>query len=194
VWTDRLKKEIPDLGPVTLIYADAPMFIAPYGPRGRIAQLRQEPYATNAAALARVRILWDRPDFHGPFIIEKDHRPLWNQVELMRVVEGSDRGAPTVRNTIAKVAKYVLANSEASARDGRRMLTRAEAKEHKEKVEAVGRELDKLAEEAEDRTLSYPEFEVLLRKLHKLGFYPLERLVGGVAHAIAGEELVQAAA
>jgi hypothetical protein len=116
-------------------------------------QLQQEPYATNAAALARVRVLWGRPDFHRPFIIEKDHRPLWKQVELMRVVDGSDRGAPTVRNTIAKVAKYVLANSEASARDGRRMLTPAKAKEHKEKVEAVGRELNKLAEEAEDGTV-----------------------------------------
>ena len=52
----------------------------------------------------------------------------------MRVVDGSDHGAPTVRNTIAKAAKYVLTNSAAFARDGRRMLTPAEAKQHKEKI------------------------------------------------------------
>ena len=57
VWTDRLRKQRADLGPVTLIYADAPMFVSPYGRRGKVAMLQQEPYATNAAALARVRIL-----------------------------------------------------------------------------------------------------------------------------------------
>ena len=193
VWTDRLKKELAHLGPVTLIYADAPMFVPPYGPRGKMAMLQQEPYATNAAALARVRILWGRPDFQGPFIIEKDHRPLWNQVELARVVDGSDHGAPTVRNTIAKVAKYVLTNSEASAHDGRRMLTPAEKKKHKEKIEAIGREFEKLAGEAEERDVAWPEFETRLHRLHKLGFYPTERLVGDVSHAIVGAEVAAAA-
>lgn len=193
VWTDRLKKEIPELGPVTLIYADAPMFVAPYGPRGKMAMLQQEPYATNAAAIARVRLLWGRRDFHGPFIIEKDHKPLWNQVELMRVVDGSDRGAPTVRNTIAKVAKYVLAHSDVYARDGRRSLTQAEAKVQKDKIEAIGRELGALAEEAERRPVLYEEFDTLLRGLHKLGFFPLGRLVSGVAHAITGAEVAAAA-
>jgi transcriptional regulator with XRE-family HTH domain len=189
VWSNRLKKELADIGPVTLIYADAPMFINPYGPRGRVASLRQEPFATNAAALARVKVLWGQPDFHGPFIIEKDHRPLWNQVELMRVVDGSDKGAPTVRNTIAKVGKYVLANSERTARDGRRMLTSEEAAAHKQKIETVGNEINALSAAAEEREVSYPEFEALLSKLHKLGFYPPERLVGDVAHAITGAEV-----
>jgi hypothetical protein len=35
----------------------------------------------------------------------------------------------------------------------------------------------------------YGEFEALLRRLHKLGLFPLERLVSGVAHAITGEEV-----
>ena len=34
VWEDRLKKELAALGPVTLIYSDAPMFIDPYRPPG----------------------------------------------------------------------------------------------------------------------------------------------------------------
>jgi hypothetical protein len=51
VWDDWLKKEMAALGPVALIYSDAPMFIDPYLPRGRMAMLKQEPYPTNAAAL-----------------------------------------------------------------------------------------------------------------------------------------------
>lgn len=189
VWSDRLRKEMADLGPVTLIYADAPMFVPPYGPRGRMAMLQQEPYATNAAALARVQVLWGRPDFHGPFVIEKDHRPLWNQVELMRVVDGSDRGAPTVRNTLAKVAAYTIAHADKTARDGRRSFTAEEAEKHKAKVEAIGGQIEGLAREATRRFVEYQEFERLLEQLHKLGFYPLEHLVGGVAHAIKGAEL-----
>lgn len=192
VWTDRLRKQLAALGPVTLIYADAPMFIQPYGPRGRMAMMQQEPFATNAAALARVKRLWGRPDFHGPFIIEQDHRPLWNQVELMRVVDGSDTGAPTVRNTIAKVAKYVLANSERTARDGRRMLTPSEAASHKRKVEAVAEELLEIADAAEGHEVA-AKYEALLAKLHKLGFFPTDRLVGDVAHALVGEKVALAA-
>src|ERR1035437_3306350 len=35
VWEPRLKQENPNLGPVTLVYSDGPMFVNPYGPRGR---------------------------------------------------------------------------------------------------------------------------------------------------------------
>jgi transposase len=193
IWTDRLRKQIPDLGPVTLIYADAPMFVAPYGPRGKMAMMQQEPYATNAAAIARVRFLAARPDFQGPFILEKDHKTLWNQVELGRVIDGTDRGAPTVRNTIAKVAKYVTDHSHTYARDGRRALMPTEAKARQENIATIGARLAELAEEAEDRHVPYAEFEVLLRSLHALGFFPLDRLVSGVAHAITGEEVAAAA-
>jgi hypothetical protein len=30
IWEARLKQENPDLGPVTLIYSDGPMFVDPY--------------------------------------------------------------------------------------------------------------------------------------------------------------------
>jgi hypothetical protein len=30
--------------------------------------LKQEPFPTNAAALARVMALWSQPEFHGPFV------------------------------------------------------------------------------------------------------------------------------
>src|SRR5580700_472130 len=90
IWEKRLKQENPDLGPVTLVYSDGPMFVNPYGPRRRPAMMQQEPYPTNAAALARVQQLWAREDFHNAFVIEESGEPLWNIVELGRAVGGDD--------------------------------------------------------------------------------------------------------
>jgi hypothetical protein len=190
VWNDRLKKQTAELGPVTLFYADGPMFIDPYGPRrGRPAALHQEPYPTNAAALARVRILWNDPDFHGPFIIEKSGEPLWNQVELKNVVTGKDQGAPTTRNTLAKIAKYIEANAEAYAKDARSRPTPQQIEERNNKVRAIAAALMSLSAASETRTVQYEEFEVLLAQLHELGFFPTNRHVGDVAHAIEGERV-----
>ena len=75
VWDARLKQENPHIGPVTLIYADGPMFVDPYGPRRRPAMMRQSSYPSNAMALARVQELWGDANFHNPFIIERDGRP-----------------------------------------------------------------------------------------------------------------------
>lgn len=103
IWEDRLRQIRPDLGPVTLIYADGPMFINPYGPRRPLAMMKQEPYPTNAAALTRVRELWGRDDFHNPFILEESGKHLWNAVELARVANGGDSDAPLWRKvTIAR--------------------------------------------------------------------------------------------
>ncbi len=190
VWENRLKKEVAEIGPVTLCYADGPMFIDPYGPRGRAAMLQQEPYPTNAAALARVRILWRKPGFCSPFIMEKAGTILWNQVELMRVVDGSDKGAPTVRNTIAKVAAYVAENSHIFAR-GRKPLAPAEVEARTSAIRAIGKGLVQLSEESEERTVEYSEFEALLDQLHKLGFFPTQRQVSDLAHAFRGEEIAR---
>src|SRR6266446_10389463 len=57
IWEHRLQQENPNLGPVTLIYSDGPMFVNPYGPRRRLAMMQQEPYPTNTAAIARVQQL-----------------------------------------------------------------------------------------------------------------------------------------
>jgi len=106
IWGDRLRQIRPELGPVTLIYADGPMFINPYGPRRPLATMRQEPYPTNAAALARVRELWGREDFHNPFIIDETGTHLWSGAQLARVADGSDRDAPLWRRvTIAKASR-----------------------------------------------------------------------------------------
>jgi len=187
VWEDRIKKEIAELGPVTLCYADGPMWVSAYGSNRRLASLQLEPYPTNAAALARVRMLWGREDFHGPFITEKSGGFVWNRVELERVVDGSDRGAPTVRNTITRLANYIIENSAAYVR-GDPTLERV--RDQEAAIRAVGNKLLQLAAESEDRFVSYQEFEVLLGHLHKLGSYPTNRHVSDVAHAIQGEELV----
>jgi hypothetical protein len=152
---------------------------------------KQEPYPTNSSALARVKVIWGNPDFHGPFIIDKSGSFLWNQVELMRVVDGSDKGAPTVRNTLARVAAYVAENPTAFAR-GPRSLAPAEVEERVRGITAVGLEISWLSAESEKRAVSYGEFEALLDRLHKLGFYPTNRQVGDVAHAIMGEEVARA--
>lgn len=191
VWEDRLKKETAELGPLTLIYADGPMFVDPYRPR-RMAMLKQEPFPTNAAALARVQLLWGRDDFDGPFIIEKSGTPLWNQVELLRVVDGSDKGAPTLANTIRKVAEYTRTNSKFHARSGPKMASPEEMQKTKGMIEAIADELDALAQRAPEVDAGR-DFEALLSRLHDLGFYPTNKLVGDVAHAAHGSALAAAA-
>jgi transcriptional regulator with XRE-family HTH domain len=189
VWEDRLKKEMADIGPLTLFYADGPMFIDPYRPRGRLAMLHQEPYPTNAAALARVQYLWGREEFDGPFIIEKSGAPLWNQIELLRVVDGSDKGAPTLANTIRRVSEYVRTNSHLHVRDGARMASDKERQETKRLIDTVADELDALVKKMPEGVVRYSDFEILLSRLHALGFYPTNKLVGDVAHAAHGNEL-----
>jgi hypothetical protein len=187
-----LKKEMAEIGPVTLIYADAPMFIDPYGPRRRVASLRQEPYPTNAAALARVQHLWGREDFHGPFVIEKSGAPLWNQVELLRVVDGNDKGAPTLFNTITKLAAYVRTNAHLHARTGTRTASLAEQQEGKVLTEEIASKLDELAAQVPKGSVRYAHVEALLSRLHGLGFYPPNRMIGDIAHAAHGNELAAA--
>ena len=189
VWGDRLKKEIADLGPVTLCYADGPMWIDPYGPRRNVASLQMEPYPTNSAALARVRIIWNDPNVYGPFIMEKAGGALWNQVELARVVDGDDKGAPTVRNTITRLANYILENSAAFVR-GVKTPTIEEIDASTVAIRATAEALLQLATESETRCVTYPEFESLLKRLHELDSYPTNRQVSDVAHAIHGEEIV----
>jgi transcriptional regulator with XRE-family HTH domain len=119
IWGDRLRQIRPDLGPVTLIYSDGPMFINPYAPH-RLAMMKQEPYLTNAAALARVRELWGREDFHNPFIMEESGKHLWNAVELARVVAGTDSDAPLWRKVIINKENH---DETAADTDCRHLMT-----------------------------------------------------------------------
>jgi DNA-binding XRE family transcriptional regulator len=189
VWEDRLNKETATIGPVTLCYSDAPMWVDAYQPRNRLPMLQLEPYPTNSAALARVMMIWGKDDVHGPFITEKSGGHLWNQIELARVVDGSDNGAPTVRNTIRRLANYILENSTAFVR-GVKRPTIEEIEASVAAIRATAEALLALASESEKRCVTYAEFESLLKRLHTLGSYPINRHVSDVAHAIYGEEIV----
>jgi hypothetical protein len=184
IWEARLKQENPDLGPVTLVYSDGPMFVDPYGPRRRLAMMQQEPYPTNTAALARVQQLWGRDDFHNAFIIEKSGKPLWNIVELARVVDGEDTGAPTLANLLGAIAKSVRANSAIFAR-GPKTLTPAEVKKRQQAIEGQADELDRIGGSGlksiiRDRLL----IEEAFSKLLALGTMAPDSLVSNVAQAL----------
>ena len=184
VWEARLKQENPDLGPVTLIYSDGPMFVDPYGPRRRLAMMQQEPYPTNTAALARAQQLWGSDDFHNPFIIEKSGKPLWNVVELGSVVDDKDTGAPTLANLLRAIAKSVRANSAIFAR-GPNPLTPAQAKKRQQAIEDQADELDRIAGSGlraiiRDQLL----VEGAFAKLIALGTKAPDSLVSNVAQAL----------
>jgi hypothetical protein len=134
-------------------------------------------------------MIWADADVHGPFIMEESGGLLWNNVELARVVDGSDNGAPTVRNTIRRLANYILENSSVFVR-GVKMPTVEEINDITASIRAAAEDLLQLATESETRQVTYVEFEVLLKRLHDLNTYPTNRHVGDVAHAIHGEEIV----
>ncbi len=183
VWEDRFRKESANIGPVTLCYADGPMWVDAYRPRSRLAMMQLEPYPTNAAALARVMMIWGKDDVHGPFVTEKSGAALWNQVELARVVDGSDEGAPTVRNTIRRLANYIAENATVFVR-GVKTPTIEEIEAKAAAIRETAEALSELAAKSERRCVTYSEFELLLKRLHELGSYPTNRHVSDVAHAI----------
>lgn len=184
IWEKRLKQENPDLGPVTLIYADGPMFINPYGPRRRPAIMQQEPYQTSASALARVQQLWGRENFHNPFIIEESGEPLWNIVELGRVVDGDDPGAPTLANLLRVIAKDVRANSAVFAR-GPKWLDPVEVQNHRAEIEGQADELDRIVDSGLQAMIDDPlRIEAVFTKLLALGTRAPDSLVSNVAQAL----------
>ena len=125
---------------------------------------------------------------HGPFVMEKSGGALWNWVELERVVDGTDNGAPTVRNTIRRLANYILENSAVFVRGA--TPTNKEIEAITAAIRSTAEAMLQLATESEVRCVTYQEFEILLKRLHELGSFPINRHVSDVAHAIQGEEVV----
>jgi DNA-binding XRE family transcriptional regulator len=183
VWESRLRQEDPDRGPLTLIYSDGPMFVNPSRPR--LAMMKQEAYATNAGALARVQQLWGREDFHNPFIIEKSSTPLWNAVQLQGVANGSDTDAPTLRRLLSDIAGAVRRTSGSFA-SGR--LTTAEKEQRKKSIEDLAAELDQLSTISFDDTAGRLRVENIFHELQRLGLRPPDALVYNVAQAFVATE------
>lgn len=185
IWDARLKQENPSLGPVTLIYSDGPMFINPYGPRRRPALMQQEAYPTNAMAIARVQELWGRDDFHNPFIIEEGGSPIWNIVELGRVADGSDTGAPTLINLLRITARSIRANSCVFVRSGPRTLPPAEAAVRQQAIEAQADELDEIANAGLQVAINgRSKIDEVFRNLQALGTRAPDALVSAVNQAL----------
>jgi hypothetical protein len=63
------------------------------------------------------------------------------------------------------------------------MLGPAQAAEKKQLIEVLGKEIDALATAAERGLAGYRQFDVVLGKLHQLGFFPETSLVFEVGHA-----------
>jgi DNA-binding XRE family transcriptional regulator len=182
IWERRLKQENPNLGPVTLIYADGPMFVDAYRP-GRLSMLKQEPYATNASALARVLQLWERDDFCNPFIIEKSGADLWNVAELRRVAIREDSNSPTLVNLLKRLAKNIKVTSTTYARMGPKMLNASEAKDQQRRIEALAKQLDGLAADAIEGPISYQRVEDVLSKLRNLGKHVPNQVISNIVDA-----------
>ncbi len=188
VWTPRLKQENPDVGPVTLVYTDGPMFVDPYGPpQRRAAMIRQESHPTNSAALTRVQKLWGHAGFCDPMIIEKSREPLWNVVELKRVIEGTDSGAPTLANLLRRIAEEIKATSATFAWTGKGP-TPAERRLNQQKIEDLAIKIEELATTALDDETASKKFENFCTKLRDLGKRPRDTLFNSVADAFVAAE------
>jgi hypothetical protein len=183
VWEERIHQEDPKFGPVTLVWADGPMFVTPGRP---VATMHQQGFATNAEALGRVMKMWGQPDFHTPFIMDRIGKPLWNRVELTRVVDGNDKDAPTPHRwrsrSIAALAEQIRSTAGISVRSGPRMLSPADAAELRRRIEVLASELDELAAQPD---VTYEQVEKVLLELRMLGKHPPTELVSDVAQAIA---------
>ncbi len=188
VWEHRFQQESPHFGPVTLIYTDGPMFIDPQGPRRPLAMMKQEPFNTNAGALARVCALSGRDEFNSPLIIKPSGDLLWNAIQLANVVDGSDEGAPTIPVMLRGIANYLRAYSTRYVR-GPRLPSPSEVEVRRREIEEEADKLDKLAAADTHAATDSRSAEAIFDKLYLLGMVPPGDLINGVHHAYAAREL-----
>jgi hypothetical protein len=160
-------------GPVTLVYHDRPS-------RSSTVQQTLEQFASTNEAIQRACTAMESANFHDPFIMAGNPaEPLLDKHELSRECERRKNGSMALR----AVAEYVARSSGMSVTSGPRMLGPAQATEKKQRIEALGKEIDALATASELGLAGYRQFDVVLGKLHKLGFFPETSLVSEVARA-----------
>ncbi|WP_271526925.1 MULTISPECIES: helix-turn-helix domain-containing protein [unclassified Bradyrhizobium] len=184
VWEHRFRQENPAIGPLTLIYSDAPMFVDPYGPRRRLAMIQQEPHPTNAAVLARVQQLAGQPNFHNPFVVAADQSTLWNLPELARVISGEDQQAPTLANMLRKAATIVREDSANFVRNGAGWPTQVEIAARHEDIIA---QADLLESFAGDSFPTIARHQLAIEDVfaNLLGLRAPDALVSGIAFALS---------
>jgi hypothetical protein len=79
----RQWKQRPEFGPITLVYADSPIWQQANGLHN-VSILQSERHSTNDAAIEQVCRLREDPRFVNPFIVEEDGGVIWTAHELLR--------------------------------------------------------------------------------------------------------------
>jgi hypothetical protein len=182
-WERRFQQESPHLGTVTLIYTDGPMFIDPQGPQRPLAMMRQEPFITNASAVARACSLWGREGFESPIVLLPSGAILWSAIELKRVVEGFDDHAPVIPNMARSLASDVRTYSSRYVRHGPRLPTPEEVVERQRLIEAQADNLDQLAQMDTPTSTNAQPYELIHNRLNELSIYPRGDMVSAIHHA-----------
>jgi transcriptional regulator with XRE-family HTH domain len=160
-------------GPVTLVYHDRPWR------KGTVQQTFEE-FASTNEAIQRACAAMGSPNFNDPFIMAGNPaEPLLDKQELRRECERRKSSAAAVR----AIAEYVERNSAMSVTSGARMLNATQATEKHQRIDGLAQEIRSLATTAEQGLAGYHQFDVILGKLHKLGFFPETVLVSEVARA-----------
>lgn len=181
IWDRYLRQEQPLRGPLTLIWADGPMMIAP---GGRTAMMHQEIHLSNAAVLARCQSLASNPRFINPLVMEGDRHNLWNMIELDRAVAGDNQNAPTMRNMLRWLARDIRRNAGNYVRSGRAMPTEAEKQKRVMEFTALAIELEQVAEGSWAEIVGqYGTVNAVLTQVRALGLMPSDALVSGLAQA-----------
>jgi Helix-turn-helix len=190
VWDRRLRQEDPVRGPVTLVYTNGPMFIDPYGPRRPLAMMKQEPHLSNAAVLARAQMLASSREVCNPFVVEDGAHDLWNVVELQRVIDGADAGAPTLSNLLQHMAAGLRADAPSFVRDGPRRATEQEVDKRVRDIGALGIELERIARQPLQAILGeHAAVEAVLAQARRLSVWPRDALVNAIAQAFVAARM-----
>ncbi|WP_439402872.1 helix-turn-helix domain-containing protein [Bradyrhizobium sp. DASA03068] len=189
IWDRRLKQESALHGPLTLVYATAPMFVDAYRPHAQRAVMIQEPHPNNAAVLARVQQLSGRVDFHTPFVLENERQDVWNAVELDRVSKGDDHQAPTLQNLLFTISQDVREGAKFYVRAGTKTHTPAQKLAQEGKIHALAEELFQLSSRGLAHIVdSGLRIEEIFKELLMLGTKAPDDLVSAVAFALTALE------
>jgi DNA-binding XRE family transcriptional regulator len=98
---NRRWKQRPEFGPVTLVYADSPIWQQAEGPYN-VPVLQCERYPNNDAAIEQASRLKGSPHFINPLIVEESGSVVWMGPELLRECDRRAEGARARRETAAR--------------------------------------------------------------------------------------------
>lgn len=92
-------------------------------------------------------------------------------------------GARQTSEALYAIAQYVARHADIFVRDGAELLTREQTEQRTDAIVDLASELLNLAAGASQGRATYAAFEAVLHRLHDLGFFPPNELVGAVARS-----------